>query len=224
MSENYDTRDELVEGVDIPYSKEYLQGVEEMRKIMAQDTQDMLISKNSKSPVNTPSKILSEPIRGTIIGGIYEAPDVERLPYMTQVYHYARDTKYYYFKPLESSRIHFLESNDHLNLFHPDLIKVFNNFLLGYKYTNILVVRGLSVPNDENINPHNTGMAIDILARTTEEKNHIMNTAWSVGIPNIVQAGDDTSDIHIHLDILPKAEWTYNGFYYEGPWSLSRFT
>lgn len=216
----------LIEGVDIPYSQEHLRMVEQTRELLfpKSDEEIKAEGKENQSPGGTSPKITAAPPRGYFENGKFVAPVYDRLNYMDLVYQFARETRYSGYRKITSPRVYFREDNDHINLFHPDLVKCINTLLDAYPYDKMIIVKGMSVPNAEFITPHNTGMAIDIYAHTLEERNHIMNSAWTIGIPNIVQAGEDTADIHVHLDILPADKWVYTDFHYQGPWSLSRYS
>lgn len=206
-----------------PYSEEHLQAVKEFSDRAFGNRTTSLWVEEDVPGQGTP-KVIPHPPRGTFNGGQFEAPDFDRIKYMAMVNNYARSTGYRGYKEIISPRVYFRESNLQLNLFHPDMVKILNNFLLGYKYEKLIVTQAMAVPNSDFITPHNIGMAIDVYVENEEQRNHVMNTAWSVGFPNIVQAGDATSDMHIHLDICPRAKFLYDGPYYEGPWSLSHKT
>lgn len=207
---------------EITYTQAHLDKVEQFReKMFSQDIEQKPYKKSDSS--ETPSKVLIRPPLGTFDGNTYEPPEYNRLTYMNIVNQYYRSINYKGYSEIRSPRLYFRETNDQINFFHPDFIKVFNNFLLAYKYEQIVIVQAMSVPNNDFVTPHNIGMAIDIFAENQEQRNHIMNTAWAAGFPNIAQVGDGTADVHIHLDICPRVDFLYDGIYYEGPWSLSRF-
>lgn len=217
---------EKIEGYYVPTPEEEQAGLERFRKKMWPEGYEAVLRNNQPPNVSPPSpKIVARPPAGSFSpNGIYTAPDFNRQDYIYAMNEYARSTNYSGYGRIETHRVYFMESNDQLNFFHPDFLRVFDEFLFGYQYEKLIIVQGMSVPTNYQATPHSIGMAIDVLARSTDERNHIMNTAWAVGIPNIVQAGDGTTDIHIHLDICPKSKFLYDGIYYEGPWSLSRFT
>lgn len=179
---------------------------------------------NESSKHKESLKELQKPPLGVITPVMYTAPDYNRDNYIKLMYDYIRRTEYLNYGELTSNKLYFRQTEDHLNYFHPDFIKVFNMFLNGYQMENLEIVKGMSSPHTNRPNAHTIGMAIDIKVNSTTQRNHIMNCAWSIGIPNIVQAGDGSADVHVHLDICPKEKFMYDGIYYEGPWSLSRFT
>lgn len=224
MSENPHQESEYGE-VRIPSPEEQKRNLEAFRKEMWPGGYEEALARKV-SPTREPSpKVTIRPPSGTFTAkNVFIPPEFDRRKYIYAMNTYARQTKYKGYGRIETPRIYFRETNDQLNFFHPDFLKVFREFLTGYQYEQLIIVQGMSPPSDGLATPHSIGMAIDVLARSEEERNHIMNTAWTVGIPNIVQAGDGSTDVHIHLDICPKSKFLYNGIYYEGPWSFSRFT
>ena len=203
---------------ELTYSQEYLDRVHEFqRDILSQ------LPKNGSpaedSPVSDVKTLINYP-KGFIETGVYQSPKVDRQTYIRSLQDYAFSTNYINYIEIADTNNIFLNHAETINLFHPDFVQVFNLFRKRYGEDSLYVIKGLSRPDIESPNAHTIGMAIDIKVESENQKNKIMNAAWLVGFPSILQVGGSSSDGHIHLDLCPYEPFLYDGKLYEGPWSL----
>lgn len=202
------------------YTEDHLRQVKEFQARMF-GGQPAEVAQRPTPHVPKEASYYLRPTKGTFSKGVYTAPDEPRFPYLVSVKDEAVATKYKDYKPLTDNRLVFRDHIHQLNLFHPYFVEVFNLFLKRCDDRQLIVMSGFTVPETNNLTAHNVGMAIDLLVTNREDLSYIMNTAWLVGFPMILHAGNRSDEMHVHLDIAPKETYIYDGEFYEGPWSLS---
>lgn len=125
-----------------------------------------------------------------------------------------------HYGPYTSPRVVHRERIDSLNFYHPDLLRILENFFSYYGDSTLYVVNGFRSPQELGATPHSLGIAIDIEATSNAESYRIMNAAYMAGFPTIIPGGDFLrGEGYIHLDLAPTAEHNYGAGNYDGPWS-----
>lgn len=158
--------------------------------------------------------------RGKFYPTSYLVPRVERNSYIQALQDEAYSSNYSYYQPLNSDRIKHINRNDSIDLYTVEMRRVLPLFLTYYGKGLLFAINGFRSPGTIGVQAHSVGIAIDLKADSHEHADRIMNAAFMSGIPTIIPGGNfDTNEGYVHLDIAPKANYTYEAGYYDGPWT-----
>lgn len=158
--------------------------------------------------------------RGKFYPTSYVPPRVERNSYIQSLQDEATTTKYSHYQPLNSERITHINRLDSMDFYTEEMRRVIPMFLTYYGKGRLYAINGFRSPGIIGVHPHSVGIAIDLVADNKEHADRIMNAAFMAGIPTIIPGGNfDTGEGYVHLDIAPKASYTYEAGYYNGPWT-----
>lgn len=167
----------------------------------------------------TKETILYAP-RGKFYPTSYVAPRVGRDGYIQALHQEAITSDYLFYEPLNNARIKHLNRNDSIEFYTIEMRRVLPMFLTYYGKGELFAINAFRSPGKIGIHPHSVGIAIDLKADSKEHADRIMNAAFMAGIPTIIPGGNfETNEGYVHLDIGPKASYTYEAGYYDGPWT-----
>lgn len=158
--------------------------------------------------------------RGQFYQTSYVVPKVERDAYIRALNEEAVSSDYLFYQPFKNDRIKHINRNDSIDFYTVEMRRVLPLFLNYYGEGDLFVINGFRSPGTIGIHPHSVGIAVDIKVSGKEQADRVMNAAFMAGIPTIIPGGDfDTNEGYVHLDIAPKALYTYEAGLYNGPWN-----
>ena len=160
------------------------------------------------------------PPRGHFYRDAYVAPDINRDVYIRQLYTYALDTNFADYTDISGQTFIHSDYTGSLDFYYSDFVDALHIMKSYYGPERLYIINGFRHPSEVGINPHGVGIACDIHVDSWEHARKIMSAAHIAGIPTIIPAGSiENGQGHIHLDLAPTADYTYDAGEYAGPWS-----
>lgn len=148
---------------------------------------------------------------------------IDRNSYINQVHQLATDNNYRFFVELKTPYIKHVDRQFTANFYFRDWPRVMRNIKKFYGDGDFVIVNGFRSPFELGVNPHSTGLAIDILVKDKSEADRLMNAAYLTGVPTIIPVGEiEKGQGHIHLDLAPAPKYSYDSGTYTGPWGDTR--
>lgn len=167
----------------------------------------------------SPFKPMAVP-KGRFYSDAYVHPDVPRDIYIRDVYAHAQETRYDGYEAFESDSIHHSDLMGGINFYHPVLIRVLPIMKSYYGQGHLYIINGFRHAEEVGVNSHATGLAVDIHVTSQDQARRLMSAAYIAGIPTILPVGNaQDGSGHVHLDMAPPADFTYDSGKYSGPWS-----
>lgn len=139
--------------------------------------------------------------------------------YIGEVNRLAQEKEYSFFVSLDAPYIKHIDRQFTVNFYFKDWLRVIKNIKSFYGPGTFTIVNGFRSPFELGLNPHSTGLALDVLVKDREEADRLMNAAYLSGVPTIIPVGKiDEGQGHIHLDLAPAPRYAYDAGTYTGPW------